>query len=205
MKNNIIKILLLGLVISSGITTYYYTKDYRKANKVYNQIEEEIQEQTDNKINYLSFGDKIYPIAQCNNNEYYLNHDWYGNKNKCGSLFFDYRCKLNNDSDLIIYGHNMKDKSMFGSLHDYEHTGGQFILNDSEYEICNTYHIKDYGSDAYLFNSFVEGNRDGFIELINSKGNVFDKIGNNDKLLILVTCDTGIDEHVRFLIVLKKK
>ena len=28
---------------------------------------------------------------------------------------------------------------------------------------------------------------------------------NNDKLLILVTCDTGIDEHGRFLIVLKEK
>ena len=51
MKNNIIKILLLGLVISSGITTYYYTQDYREANKVYNQIEKEIQEQIDNKIN----------------------------------------------------------------------------------------------------------------------------------------------------------
>lgn len=61
-----------------------------------------------------------YPIVQCDNNEFYIKHDIKKNKSKYGTIFIDYRNKLNNNSlagqNIILYGHNMKDGSMFADL-----------------------------------------------------------------------------------------
>ncbi len=59
------------------------------------------------------------PIYQTDNNDYYLNHNQLGQKSIYGSLYFDFRNKLTEseqDKNLIIYGHEMKNGSMFGSL-----------------------------------------------------------------------------------------
>ena len=59
------------------------------------------------------------PIYQTDNNDYYLNHNQLKQKSVYGSLYFDYRNKLSKteqDKNLIIYGHEMKNGTMFGSL-----------------------------------------------------------------------------------------
>lgn len=61
-----------------------------------------------------------YPVMQAKDNSYYLKRLPDGSRNRNGSLFID--CANANDfSDLntIIYGHNMKDGSMFGTLDEY--------------------------------------------------------------------------------------
>lgn len=61
-----------------------------------------------------------YPIMQSDSNEAYLHTMIDGTYNKAGSIFMD--CRSSSDfSDLgsIIYGHNMKNDSMFGTLSDY--------------------------------------------------------------------------------------
>ena len=62
-----------------------------------------------------------YPVVAYSNNEYFLTHDYTGAHNDAGALFFDSRntTELTGDQ-LIIYGHHMKDKSMFGSLLEYQ-------------------------------------------------------------------------------------
>ena len=66
-------------------------------------------------------GTKInYPLMQGEDNEYYLNRTWQGNRNSVGSIFLECR----NNADLmdyntIIYGHNMSDGSMFAALRKY--------------------------------------------------------------------------------------
>ena len=62
-----------------------------------------------------------YPVVQAADNEYYLHRLLDDRNNSGGTLFVDYR----NSSDLsdwnsIIYGHNMRNDSMFGSLTDYK-------------------------------------------------------------------------------------
>lgn len=53
-------------------------------------------------------------------NSYYLNHDYYGNKNIYGTIFLDVNHPLHSDSqNLLLHGHNMKDGSMFGRLTKY--------------------------------------------------------------------------------------
>ncbi|WP_018752960.1 class B sortase [Paenibacillus sanguinis] len=62
-----------------------------------------------------------YPVVQGADNEYYLNHLFTRAPNKLGSLFVDYRTPGDFTArNTIIYGHNMKDGSMFSSLTKYK-------------------------------------------------------------------------------------
>lgn len=62
-----------------------------------------------------------YPVTYYSNNEYYLTHDYTGTRSSAGALFFDTRVQKQLSGDnLIIYGHHMKDRSMFGSLLQYQ-------------------------------------------------------------------------------------
>ncbi len=62
-----------------------------------------------------------YPVVLGRDNEYYLTHLFDNQRNKLGSLFMDYRnCGDFSDKNTVIYGHNMKDGSMFASLTRYK-------------------------------------------------------------------------------------
>jgi sortase B len=54
------------------------------------------------------------------NNTFYINHDFDQQKNVSGAIFLDENHPLRADSqNLLLYGHNMKDESMFGQLQKY--------------------------------------------------------------------------------------
>lgn len=58
-----------------------------------------------------------YPVTQTKNNTFYLSHNAKRKEDQAGSLFLDYRNNKGSElENLIIYGHRMKDGSMFGSL-----------------------------------------------------------------------------------------
>lgn len=62
-----------------------------------------------------------YPIAQGSDNAYYLSHMFNRERNRAGCLFVD----ANNtpgfvDRNTIIYGHNMKSKTMFAPIVEYK-------------------------------------------------------------------------------------
>lgn len=62
-----------------------------------------------------------YPVAQSNDNDYYLHRDLNGKKSDPGTLFMDFRNAGDaTDRHAIIYGHNMKNGSMFGTLRYYK-------------------------------------------------------------------------------------
>lgn len=66
-----------------------------------------------------------YPMLQRADNDYYLNHTWKNERNSVGAIFME--CKINadmSDFNTIVYGHRMRNLSMFGSLRYY---------NDLEY------------------------------------------------------------------------
>ena len=65
--------------------------------------------------------DVDYPVVQGEDNEYYLYHTFRKEANKAGSIFLDYRNRADfTEQRVIIYGHNMKDGSMFSSLKKYQ-------------------------------------------------------------------------------------
>ena len=61
-----------------------------------------------------------YPVVQSSDMSFYLNHGFDGNSNTAGTLFADYSSVLGiEQSNYIIYGHNMKNESMFGTFKNY--------------------------------------------------------------------------------------
>lgn len=62
-----------------------------------------------------------YPLLQTINNSYYLTHNYKKEKSKYGSIYAKNECNIqDNNSNIIIYGHNMKDEQMFNTLLKYE-------------------------------------------------------------------------------------
>ena len=75
-----------------------------------------------------------YPILQGEDNDYYMNHTFEGTVNSSGAIIMDYRDdKYLKDWNTFIYGHNMKNGSMFGSL--------KKLLNDETL----------YDTDPYIY------------------------------------------------------
>ena len=75
-----------------------------------------------------------YPVLRGEDNAYYVNHTFQKSENKAGAIFMDYRCKADfGDAHTILYGHNMKDGSMFALLDQYQDTA--FLEDHQEFYI----------------------------------------------------------------------
>lgn len=75
--------------------------------------------------------DISYPIMQADDNDYYLHRTTEKTYNFAGSIFLDYENKADfSDCNSIIYGHNMKNGSMFGTLKKFREAE---IYKDSLY------------------------------------------------------------------------
>ncbi len=65
-----------------------------------------------------------YPVVQGRDNTFYLKHLFTGERNKLGSIFLDFRSHGDfSGKNSVVYGHNMKDGSMFSSLTNYKDQG----------------------------------------------------------------------------------
>ena len=87
--------------------------------------------------------DLMYPVVQSSDNIKYLNTTFEGNKNPAGCLFIDYENSRDlSDPNTYVYGHNMKDGSMFGSL--------KKIIKDKQDE-KDTKAYMQTGTDRYTY------------------------------------------------------
>lgn len=69
---------------------------------------------------YIPDGDISYPILQGPDNDYYLHHTWEKEWNGGGSIFLDWRSSRDfEDFNTLVYGHRMRNGTMFGPLHRY--------------------------------------------------------------------------------------
>ncbi len=83
----------------------------------------ELQAKTADAVGWIVIPDTpiSYPVLQGEDNEFYLKHNWKKERNSGGSIFME--CKNSSDfSDFntLIYGHRMRDSSMFNALQYYE-------------------------------------------------------------------------------------
>ncbi|MCH5325224.1 MAG: class B sortase [Eubacterium sp.] len=63
-----------------------------------------------------------YPVVQHEDNDYYLDHDFYGEPNRSGCIMLDYKCKVapeGNSANLVLYGHHMAVGTYFANLKWY--------------------------------------------------------------------------------------
>jgi len=139
-----------------------------------------------------------YPVMQAEDNDYYLSRLPDGRKNRAGSLFLDYRSDQKfADMNSIIYGHNMKDGSMFGSLGEYSdqeyyeaHPEWYMFTPDTDYKILLlSAHITDIGSDDYAM-PFLQSELDEMVarSVSISDFNSFYAYESGRKVITLSTC-----------------
>lgn len=84
-----------------------------------------------------------YPVVQGADNQYYLKHLFTGEWNSSGCIFLDARNNIDlSDRNSILYGHHMKDGSMFHGLMEYksqeyydEHPTALFLTLEANYEV----------------------------------------------------------------------
>ena len=84
---------------------------------------EELMKENPDTIGWIRVPDTNidYPIVQGEDNDFYLNHDFYGKENIAGAIYLDFESQgdfvgRNN----VLYGHNMKNGSMFKDVNRYK-------------------------------------------------------------------------------------
>lgn len=150
-----------------------------------------------------------YPVMQDEDNTYYIRHTFEGERNAAGSLFLD--CHANrdfNDRHSIIYGHSMKDGSMFGNFTLIREDG---MLDENPYfwifaeDGVRTYRIFSYHEadvkDMSFHTQFADGAAfDAFIDHIVEASEEDTGVipGDGDQIVTLSTCTS--DSSVRLIL-----
>ena len=149
---------------------------------------------------YMEALDISYPIVQGTDNAYYLHRTFEGKDNFAGSIFVEYRNSGDfSDCNTIVYGHNMKNQTMFGKLdflqnwEDYQDQMDFWILTpeaDYRYEIFNAQYTDAY-SDVY---TLFSGPGDLFLEYLDKMQSQSQipleerKFSLDDRIVTLSTC-----------------
>lgn len=82
----------------------------------------ELQKQNKELVGWISIADTRidYPVMQTDEDtDFYLSHDFEKKKENHGTPYLDVNCKVDKSDNLVIYGHNMKDGTMFHDLLEY--------------------------------------------------------------------------------------
>lgn len=155
-----------------------------------------------------------YPVMQSDNNDFYLHHNFYQEETIEGAIFLDSQCKGDNTRNYILYGHYMRDASMFGSLWDYQdpnyfkaHPLIEFDMpgDKADWEIFSVYTIAaDYD---YRQPEFIDDN--DFYQYVNrlKSQSVYETEIDpkpDDRILTLSTCIYTFD-NARFVVHARKK
>lgn len=160
-----------------------------------------------------------YPVMQTPNYEdYYLHRNFDGEYSFRGCIYVEESCDVFAPSDnVIIYGHNMKDGSMFGYLCKYvdqsfceEHRYITFdtILEQRTYEIVAVFKTSASVGKGFEYNAFIDASSEEDFEEFAStimELAMYDlgtEISYGDKLIMLSTCEYTLNNG-RLVVVAK--
>ncbi len=158
----------------------------------------------------LSAVDISYPLVQGEDNDYYLHKTFEGEDNIAGCLFINYENEPDfTDTNTVVYGHNMRNGSMFGKLKKFREKG---VFEKSKYFWIFTPHL----IYQYRIFSGMEVAKTGLTYQTEFRGDEYKKflqtafensllensdvsVTEKDRVVTLSTC-TG-DEATRFVII----
>ncbi len=161
-----------------------------------------------------------YPIMQ--NGDYYLHKDIYKNYSSHGTPYLAPFCNLKKSDNLIIYGHHMKDNTMFSQLEKYKnynfylnHKYIKFFTIENGRTIENTYEVMiafktiAYSDEGFRYYSYTDfQNYEDYEEFVEKCRNLeFYYTGvvgtHQDKYITLSTCEYS-QKNGRMVVVAKK-
>lgn len=173
-----------------------------------------LQKQNEDCIGWIYFNqpDISYPVMQGADNNEYLRTTFGGEVRTAGSIFIDAANTADfSDDNTLVYGHNMKDGTMFGQLKKYEEEAfyrknPQFIIDTPKgrgyYTIYSCY-VADVATEEDSFSiSFSDSEAYGEYQQLVKKRSLYDtkvEVTPEQKTVTLVTCN-GAGETYRLLI-----
>jgi len=190
-KNKEIKEILEDAITIINEQEQKYIVDFKK-----------LKEQNSDTIAYLRVNNTNinYVVVKGTDNDYYLNHNFNKEYNVAGWIFADYKNNLDgNDKNIVIYGHNMQDGSMFSQLKEIltsnwqNNTNKQITLITENktltYQIFSSYIVE--AEDYYITTNFQ--NDESFRNFINTVSNrtyynYNVEVNESDNILTLSTC-----------------
>ena len=163
-------------------------------------------------MGWLKMDDLDEPVAQ-KDNDFFLDHDAAGLHNINGAIFMDENTKLlTRPYTVFLYGHNMKSGAMFGNLRKYRkpeycqaHRDLSFetLYEEGQYEIFAVTMIRvTPGLSGYLnlwdLDSADRAVRRETISQLRKNSQYYStlKVGEEDQLLLLITCEGGDDQRL---------
>ena len=218
MKKIINLILILTLIFSS-YKIVSKLNEYKKADNIYNELQLEKDNLNSNNTtidltninkDYIAWieipnTNIDYPVLQSEDNNYYLKRDIYKNYLASGSIFLDYRNNDFLDKNTVIYGHYMRNNTMFGQLKNFKEE--QFVNTNNiikilkpngdilEYKVFSAYTTS--ATDNYTQINF--NNDEEYKEFLNK---IIDKstfktnetLNVDDNILTLSTCSYDFED-----------
>ncbi|MBD3858957.1 class B sortase [Bacillus sp. 28A-2] len=217
-------IVCLGVFIYSGTAIglelfgYYQNRQVlAKAQAMYGQEEktnekwetgkirtsfDELRKVNDDIVGWINMKDTMiqYPIVQSRDNVFYLTRNYLKKDTRAGSIFMDYRHDVLHESpNTVVYGHRMRDGSMFAGLTHYlkqdffyEHRTFQYdtLYQSYEAEIFAVYETTvDFD---YIQTDFQDlGEYAHYLQAVRKKSIYQTKtdVSTDDLILTLSTCD----------------
>lgn len=147
-----------------------------------------------------------YPIVQAKDNDYYLNHDFYKNKNQAGWIFLDYRSSLDPLNDnTVIYGHARLDGTIFGSLKNVLTDSWQenrdnyviFLSTPKENMVFQIFSIYTIPSEGYYIQQSFRNDKkkQDWLQTMKKRNiaPIETQVDSKDKILTLSTCQNVKD------------
>lgn len=214
----LIVLILIAVLVFSGYKIATILLEYRAGTSAYEEVQKVAktdEKDSGSRIDFDALKKKNkdirawlyakdtplnYPVVQGEDNQYYLYRMFNGEWNGKGSLFIDFRCeKPFKDFNTIIYGHRMKDGSMFHFLTKYEkysyyekHPVLELTTPRHEYDVeifgviripaDSAMYKYEFNSDEEKLNYLAQIKENSLIDIDTVK------VGAKDKIVMLSTC-----------------
>ena len=218
----IANVILISILLFSSTQVAIKIVDYKKSEKLYSEIQDVVNSaendsdleneniNTYEKLKEINSDYKFwveventnisYPVVQTKDNSFYLKKDFNKNNSSSGTIFMDTSNNFETDSNVVLYGHNMKNKSMFNNItlfkkKDFFNQNNKIKIkhagdnNEYVYEVFSAYHT----SNSFDYNTVVFGQGYSFSDFLDDikaksmyKKNI--EVTENDKIITLSTC-----------------
>lgn len=159
-----------------------------------------------------------YPVMQTPNDpDYYLKHSFEKTDSSFGVPYVDAECVLGGSNNIIIYGHHMKNGTMFSDLSlysDAEFCAAHPLIEFDTLSGFGTYEVVaafkyDANHEEFRYNEYTHMREDQFLEFMSQvhARQCYDtgvEVTYGDRLLTLSTCEYSY-KNGRFVVIAKKK
>ena len=220
---DIIMVCLIGICAISGYKLYDLMKNYKADQNVYTEVRAKAGDRFDIdwdamwEINpdivawlYLEDSKIDYPVVQGKDNDEYLHKLVDGTPGFAGTLFADgYAAAPFRQFSTIIYGHHMKDVSMFNNLKKFK--SKDYVKKHHRFELITPegkFHLEvcaflNQPATSPLYQSNVgEGQAQSYLDMITKNAEYMTsvEVGPNDRIVLMSTCAYEYDD-ARYVVV----